>query len=224
MERKFVFSEGEFYHVYNRGVDKRTIFQNDSDYRHFVRSLYLLNNKNPIVIRDVSRGLPYGELFKLDKGENLADVGAYCLMPNHFHLLLKEKESGGISNFLLKMLTSYSSSFNKKYGRTGSLFEGPFGAEHLDSDNYLKYMHAYIHLNPVKLIDHDWKEKGIINMAKTKDFLYNYKYSSYSDYLGINRAEGRILNREAFPEYFFDKKEFEDFVSDWLNIGLPSGR
>lgn len=216
MERKFKFSEGEYYHIYNRGTERRLIFQNESDYRHFVRALYLLNNQEPITIRDVSRGLPYEKIFEFSKGDNLVDIGAYCLMPNHFHLLLKEKSENGISNFMLKLLTSYSSSFNKKYDRTGSLFQGPFRAEHLDTDNYLKYMYAYIHLNPVKLIDANWREKGIKDLGKAKNFLYNYKYSSYLDYLESSRPESSILSKEFFPEYFAEKKEFNDFIQDWL--------
>ncbi|MCX6712096.1 MAG: hypothetical protein NT041_00195, partial [Candidatus Vogelbacteria bacterium] len=97
------------------------------------------------------------------------------------------------------------------------LFQGPFKATHLGDDNYLKYMYSYLHLNPVKIIDQDWKENGIGDIDKAKSFLGNYRYSSYWEYLGLDRPEGRILNKEEFPEYFSDKKEFEDFIGDWLS-------
>jgi len=231
MERKIIFSTDEFYHIYNRGTEKRKIFQDISDYQRFLKLLYLLNNTEAVDVREVSEGLPFGEVFNLPRGDQLIDVGAYCPMPNHFHLLVREKTGKGVSAFMLKLLTGYSMYFNKKYDRTGQLFEGTFKAKHLDDDNYLKYNFAYSHLNPIKLIDSDWKEKGISDLATAKEFLANYKYSSYLDYLGVDRPEGRILNKEAFPEYFQNPKEFEDFIDDWLNYqdleefpkGYPSG-
>ena len=146
-------------------------------------------------------------------------------MPNHFHLLLREKKEGGISMFMEKFLTAYSMYFNKKNGRTGKLFEGVFKAIHVDNDEYLKYLFSYIHLNPVKIIDPLWKESGISDKEKAKQYLGNYPYSSYFDYLGRARGENLILNKEAFPEYFENSKEFEQFIDDWLLLkefqGLP---
>lgn len=137
-------------------------------------------------------------------------------MPNHFHLVLHEKEEGGIAKFILKICTAYSMYFNKKYKHSGSLFQGPYQATHLDTDIYFKYMYAYSHLNPIKLVESSWKEKGVSDLDKTKEFLLDYKYSSYLDYIGVKRPEAKILNKEAFPEYFSEKKDFEDFINDWL--------
>ncbi|HRZ30652.1 MAG TPA: transposase, partial [Candidatus Paceibacterota bacterium] len=198
MNRKFNFSVGEFYHVYNRGVEKRIIFTCDEDYYRFIGLLYLANSEESFSFRDIAKGESSGQsLFDYKRGESLVDIGSYCLMPNHFHLLLKEKKEGGISLFVSKVCTGYSMYFNKKYEHVGTLFQGPFGATYLDSDNYLKYIYSYIHLNPVKLINSDWRETGISNLPKTKDFLANYKYSSYLDYLGISRSEGKILNKKV---------------------------
>jgi putative transposase len=218
MGRKINISIDEFYHGYNRGSEKRTIFTCPADYQRFLNLLYLGNSQEAFSYRDIARGLASGKsIFDYDRGETLVDIGAYCLMSNHFHLLLKESEEGGISKFLLKVCTAYSMYFNKKYEHSGSLFQGPFKAEHLDTDNYLKYMYAYIHLNPVKLIDSKWKEKGINNFVKTEKFLYNYKYSSYLDYLGAERQEKNILSIDSFPEYFREDREFKDFIKDWLD-------
>ena len=115
-----------------------------------------------------------------------------------------------------KILTSYSSYFNKKYRRTGRLFEGTFKAQHVDTDEYLKYLFAYIHLNPVKLIDPHWKENGILDREGAEKYLLRYKYSSYLDYLGQNRIENALLDKESFPEYFEEQGSFELFVQDWL--------
>jgi putative transposase len=218
MERKFSFSIDEFYHIYNRGTDKRIIFKDEKDYQRFINLLYLLNNKDPLEYRLVTKKLNHYEIFNFKRGPRLVSIGAYCLMPNHFHLLIKEETENGISAFMLKILTGYSMYFNKKYKRTGSLFEGPFKATHLDSDDYLKYIYSYIHLNPIKLIDYDWKEKGIRNIAEAKDFLSKYSHSSYWDSLGEGRPERKILNPESFPDYFLAKGSFEDEINDWLEI------
>src|SRR5674476_643636 len=153
MRRKFQFSIGEYYHIYNRGTDKRSIFLESNDYNRFVLILHLCNNKNPVDISNLIReGLSFTELMNIEVEERLVDIGTYCLMPNHFHLLLREQQENGISLFMKKLLTAYSMYFNKKHNRTGGLFEGPFLARHADTDEYLKYLFSYIHLNPIKII------------------------------------------------------------------------
>lgn len=214
MNRKFNFSIEEFYHVYNRGTEKRPIFLDKSDYYRFEKLLYLCNSEKSIVFRDVS----VGGVYEHDRGETIVDVGAYCLMPNHFHLLLREKTETGISIFMQKVLTAYSSYFNKKYGRTGSLFEGVFKATHADTDEYLKYLFSYIHLNPVKIIDPKWKENGITDRKAAKKYLAGYSHSSYLDYMGTKREESRILNKDAFPQYFVEFNDFSQFIDEWLSF------
>lgn len=110
MNRKITFSVDEHYHIYNRGTDKRQIFLDHDDYDRFVKLLYLCNGTESIVFRDI----PIGETYGFDRGETLVDIGAYCLMPNHFHLLLREKNEGGISLFMKKLSTGYSMYFNLK--------------------------------------------------------------------------------------------------------------
>ncbi|MCX6747703.1 MAG: transposase [Candidatus Nomurabacteria bacterium] len=213
--RNFSFSVGEYYHIYNRGTDKRDIFLDNSDRDRFIKLLFVANGTNPFVFRDFPIGLPYVEF---DRGQSIVDIGAYVLMPNHFHILIKETTQNGISIFMNKVLTSYTMYFNKKYKRTGRLFEGVFKGRHADSDEYLKYLFSYIHLNPVKLIDPKWKENGISNKNEAKAYLNSYLYSSYLDYLGSDRREAKILNKNAFPGYFSDLADFESCVDEWLSF------
>ena len=98
------------------------------------------------------------------------------------------------------------------------MFQGVFQAQHADSDNYLKYLFSYIHLNPVKLIQSNWKEDGIEDINRAKKFLNDYKYSSFVDYMGIKREENNILNTLVFPEYFESIKDFENNILDWLEF------
>lgn len=215
MSRSIEFAPGEFYHVYNRGVDKRIIFSDDMDRNRLIALLYLCNSTEPVHISNY-QGSTLMELLSLERGEQFVSIGAYCLMDNHLHILLKEEKEGGVSLFMQKLLTAYTMYFNKKHERTGALFSGKFKAQHIDSDNYLKYLFAYIHLNPVKLIESKWREEGVLNSAKVINFLNSYKYSSYLDFKGVDRQENIILNKEAFPEYFGNIQDFEKEISDWL--------
>ena len=223
MQRKFDFSIGEFYHIYNRGNNKSTIFTTAADYGRFMFLLFVANSRDPVRMDSLVRkcraqGRTLRSVMKeIERGETLVDIGVYCLMPNHFHILIHEKYENGVSLFMQKLLTGYSMYFNKKYERTGSLFEGKFKAEHAGKDEYLKYLFAYIHLNPVKLIEPNWREVGVADMARVKKYLKEYKYSSYVDYLGEDREEKLILNKEAFPGYFEEFKDFEDFIDEWIN-------
>ena len=219
MERKFQFSINEYYHIYNRGVEKRDIFMSGDDYSRFQRMLYIANSTKPVVYKLIQRQ----SLETIDIGDKIVAIGAYCLMPNHFHILVKEVQENGVTDFMEKLSTGYSKYFNKKYERVGALFQGRFKAEHVDSDEYLKYLYSYIHLNPVKLIDSRWKEAGIRDTKKTRAYLENYHTSSYLDYSGTDREEKLILSKNEFPEYFDKPKDFKEYINDWLEFVKNGG-
>ncbi len=213
--RSVTFALGEFYHIYNRGTEKRTIFLNTSDYKRFVQLLYLANSTVSISVRNIERSQV--NLFEYVRKEPIVAIGTWCLMPNHFHILATPLVENGLSKFMKKLTTGYSMYFNKKYDRNGSLFQGNFRAEHADVDEYLKYLYAYIHLNPVKLIDPTWKEKGIKDAQKSYDFCASFPYSSLQDYLGSSRPEKAILNTAPFPEYFQTPDKIKTELFEWLN-------
>lgn len=212
MQRKITFSVGEYYHLYNRGVEKRKIFVWKKDWARFHRLLYAANSTNPIRFRDIENLT----LDSIDRGNPIVGIGAYVLMPNHFHILAREIVEGGISKFMEKLATGYSMYFNKKYERVGPLFQGRFRGEHVDSNEYLKYLYAYIHLNPIKLIEPNWKETGITNEKRAVQYLRQYFYSSYDDYRRVQGAEGGILSKEEFPAYFSKLHDFKLYMRDWL--------
>ena len=222
MSRNISLAPGEFYHLYNRGTEKRDIFSDRADYDRFLSLLYLFNTIDAVHIDTIPK--PRGSTsrnflessLETDRGEDLVDICAYCLMPNHFHLLVQEKKEGGISRFMQKLMTGYTMYFNKRYEHSGGLFQGQFKASHVNEDRYLKYLISYIHLNPVKLIDPLWKENGIKNRHSAENYLRQYGYSSYPDYLGMSRIESKILNKKALPDYFSDTRDFKSDVTDWL--------
>jgi putative transposase len=214
MGRNLVFAEDEYYHIYNRGVEKRKIFLDKNDYKRFIFLLRTANSDIPVHLSNY-KGF---SLLEIPKGDSLVHIGAWCLMPNHLHLLLREKQKDGISLFMKKLLTGYSMYFNTKYNRRGNLFERPFKAKHLDADNYLKYQYVYIHLNPIGIIDSGWKEKNIKDHKKAREFLDSYQYSSFLDYLTEERDEKSILATEFFPEYFESLIDFEEMINEWIDF------
>lgn len=216
--RTKILAENEYYHIYNRGTDKRLIFMDDADKARFIKLLYLGNRGGEArVFMEPIAKMPFSEIIKQFPQENpLTALGAYCLMPNHFHLLARETAPGGISKFMHKFLTAYAMYFNTKYKRTGRLFESTFKASRIIGDNYLRYIFSYIHLNPIKLIDYNWKDEGIKDIEHARDFLSRYPHSSYLDFLGVTRPEQVILARIQFPDYFKDKREFTETIDDWL--------
>ena len=205
--------EGEFYHVYNRGTDKRLMFRDDTDYKRFIKLLYISNSVTRINIRDILR--KNNEPYSYERGVPLVSIGAYCLMPNHFHILLTPCVEGGVSAFMHRLGTGYSMYFNRRYNRTGTLLEGPFKSSWVDSDIYLKYLYAYIHLNPLNL----WKRGDIdveITDEATLEFLKSYPYSSLPDYLGVARPENAIIDPTPFPEFFVTMADQVRELKEWL--------
>ena len=194
--RRIPFVPGEWYHCYSRGIDGRTVFENPRDYERFREALYLSNSKetNP---RGNFQHLSYSETLTLTRQGPIVAIGAYCLMPNHFHLLLQEIEEGGISKFMHRVGTSYTMYFNLKRERIGNLFVKPFRSKHIADDRYLKRVAQYIHLNPVALYEPGWKKGLVKNMNALEKKLHAFPHSSLPDYEGQKRKEEALLDVNA---------------------------
>lgn len=214
MQRQHDFSVGEYYHLYNRGVEKRNIFIDKKDWERFLKLLYVANSDVPFRFTDIKDQT----IDIIERGNPIIAIGAYVLMSNHFHILVKEINQNGLSTFMEKLATSYSMYFNKKYERVGPLFQGRFKSEHINRDEHLKYLYAYIHLNPVKIIEPGWQEIGIKNKERALKFINQYHYSSYEDYCSIKRQENKILTKDQFPKYFSKIHDFKTYVHDWLTL------
>lgn len=226
--RKIPLTEGEFYHIYNRGNSRQQIFFNDEDYHRFIKLLYICNSVKKLNFREdiVEKGI---DVWDIDRDKNIVSIGAWVLMPNHFHIyitlpkdrLLGDFEENNITIFMRKLCTAYSKYINQKYKRTGSLFEGRFKSVHIENDNQAKYLFSYIHLNPIKLIDNKWKENGIKNKKEAENFLKKYRWSSYLDFKGTIRPENKILDEKAFPKYFQNMKDFDSEIEEWFSFLEP---
>jgi putative transposase len=161
------FSNGNYYHIYNRGVEKRNIYMDERDYYRFLETLgFYYKIPTPMKLSDFRRGAIKTK--KIENQTKLVTIFCYCLMPNHFHLLIRQEVDGGLSLFLRKLSDSYTRYFNTKYERVGSLFQGTFKAKLIESDEYLLHLSKYIHRNSFPL--EMWECKI-------------YPYSSYNYYL-----------------------------------------
>ncbi|OGY10653.1 MAG: hypothetical protein A3A58_03650 [Candidatus Blackburnbacteria bacterium RIFCSPLOWO2_01_FULL_41_27] len=166
------------YHIYNRGVDKRTIFIDDQDYRVFLHILKILLSKPELdehPLTEITGFIPVRLRLITDTLYKEIDLIAYCLMPNHFHLFIKQHTINGISKLLSRLTISYVMYFNKKYERQGVLFQGEFKAVLVKDEPYLLHLSRYIHLNPSELTG-----GAPVN---------RYPYSSYANYLGEKNSE-----------------------------------
>lgn len=214
--RKVNFVNGEYYHIYNRGNSKQKVFHDEEDYLRFISLLYISNTSENFNLYDLNR-ISNFNVYELEIKNTIVSIGAYCIMPNHFHILITEKIEGGISKFMQKLSTAYAMYYNKKYNHTGGLFEGKFKSTHMGGDIQMKYLFSYIHLNPVKLIQKDWKENGIRDRKQALEYLEGYGYSSYKDYLKEERVQNKILNSRDFPKYFHTKEKFKKEIIEWLS-------
>ena len=202
--RPVPFITEEYYHLYNRGNSKNVIFHDEQDHSYFINLLKIVNSEQKVKT---------GITKSIDQIERVISIGAYCLMPNHFHILVKQEKDKGVSIFMQKLLTGYVGYYNKKYKRTGSLFEGKFKSKYAGVDTYLKYLFSYIHLNPLKIMDKDWKKVKLHD--KHFSFLLKYPYSSFNEYL-VGSFD--LINKEEFPDYFPSRASFLKEIVSWLKL------
>jgi len=189
---------GSFYHVYNRGVDKKIIYKNDKDRLRFIGGMESFNASK-----------------KAERmSDKFVDVICFCLMPNHFHLLLRCKEPNGITNFMRRLSTGYTMYFNKKYDRQGVLFESNYKFIEIENEDYLLQLSRYIHLNPLSLVEPRWKDEGIGDFKKAFDFLKEYKWSSLPEYLNNNVSTG-IVDRDLLLQTIGGVERYEEFMRAW---------
>jgi len=228
-ERKVKFVPDESYHIYNRGNSKREIFHDGQDKERFLKMLYICNGSKRFKVKDLLK--VDKDIFMFDRGETLVNILCYVLMPNHFHIFLSVKNfdatrtdsnlESNVSVFMKRLTGAYTRYYNYKYNRTGSLFESKFKSEHIGSSNYFKYLFSYIHLNPIKIIQKNWREEGINNFKKTELFLREYMYSSFPEYFNTPRQVGgaeKIVNTKEFLNKIPSDTDLGKEIFDWLKF------
>ncbi len=218
MQRKHVLAPGEWYHIYNRGVNKADIFFDESDYRRFLELLYLANSNERVDIQKLLReGRTFTELLSYPKETEPVSIAAFCLMQNHFHILIKTSSEKGISKFMQKLITGYVMYFNKKHDRTGPLFQGKFRSVHVNNDNHLNYIFSYIHLNPIKINEPLWEKASQAVLQNNILNALEYPYSSIGKYLDKKTSTDQIITKEIIPWKFTSKEDCQKELLSWFN-------
>ncbi len=197
---------GEYYHIFNRGVNKQNVFLERADYLRMLFLILLYQASLPIY--NIGR-----QIKNLEKEESLkalkfdfnnflkkrcVDLCSFILMPNHFHLLVYEQKGNGISSYLQRIEIAYTKYFNTKYNRSGYLFQGPFQSVRIENNNQLLYLSAYIHRNCREI--RDWHNREHL-----------YPWSSYQDMVAKNRWEN-LLKCEIISKQFSSFLEYRNFV------------
>jgi len=205
--RKTALVNNECYHIYNRGTDKRKIFSDEIDVNRFLESLIEFNNKEPI-------GSIYENSFRKKTAEalgrptsKLVEIIAYCLNPNHYHLILKQQTKGGISEFMKRLGGGYTKYFNEKYKRSGVLFQGKFKSVHINSDRQLLYVSAYVNLN-----------NRVHQLGRRTSKLVR---SSWGEYIKENKNE--MCTTDIVLGQFRGPKDYKKFAKETLEI-IQKGR
>lgn len=209
---------GEIYHIIIRAMEGLKLFREDKDYLRMIHDLFEFNDENIVGWQYRQNYGKRSRSIMEVKRKLLVEVMAFCLMPNHVHILVRQIKDGGISKFMRKIGVGYSAYYNKKYKRAGHVFQGRYKIVHISNDNQLKTAFVYIHTNPVAIICPNWKEEGIkikdINIV-IKFLKEEYRWSSYLDYLG-NKNFPSLTIREWLIEEIGGVKELQRLVNDWL--------
>lgn len=207
--RKTALVTGEVYHVFNRGVNKQQIFWDDHDYERAINSMIYYSFAKPRVkYSHLNRLLDHeqSQIWKdlQEKHEILASLIAFVLMPNHYHILIKQTADNGISKFLSNWQNSFSKYINVKHDRIGPLFQGPFKAVRISSNPQLLHVSRYIHLNPFTS-----------SLVKDLHGLEEYMWSSFPEYAGLSQSS--FFEKDLVLAQFKDSESYKLFVFDQAN-------
>lgn len=191
---------GGFYHIYNRGSEKRNIFSQNRDYIRFKKTFYYYQFSGP-KIKFSQFTASQQSIFNPTDNQKLVEILAYCLMPNHFHFLIKQLKDNGISIFMSQLQNSYTKFFNTKYNRVGALLQGVFKSVFVESEEQLIHLSRYIHLNPVV--------SGICEQPE------DYLWSSFNEY----QESGSICTTKIVLDLFPSKEKYSEFTKDQIEYG-----
>lgn len=208
---------GEYYHVFNRGVNHVEIFHDFKDFLRFYQSLYLFNDANyrheggDPVQREVL--LAAHEVLSEDR-EPFVKIIAFCLMSNHFHLFLQQLRDDGISDFMFMISKGYAQYHNLRHSRSGPLFEGRFKATLVDHESYFQHVPRYIHLNVLDGTNLNWREGQVTDWSLAAEKFRAYPWSSHSVYLH-QPQELPVVDTETVHQLFPNPIEYESFLRGW---------
>jgi len=212
----------EMYHVLNRGVDKKNIVKTDDDRMRFVRGLYVFNDRNPSPHPTSQRNVRRTQLQPRDL---LVRLHAWCLMDNHYHLLLSpiDDDLANLSLFMKKLNMGYARFYNEKYQRSGYLWQGKYKKIHITNSAHELYIPYYIHLNPLDKKHINWRQGAITQSQLIPDYLKSYRWSSYQDYNGITNFPSIITKEYLDPVLGSSQQQLAEIDNIISNPELAQG-
>lgn len=214
--RKIQFVNNQYYHICNRGVERRNIFLDEEDFERFIFHIFECNDVRLLTNEPFQKRKEKIIHTGHSVSQLLVDIISWCLMPNHFHLLVKQLAENGIKSLMHRITMTYAKGFNHKYERTGALFQGPFVAKLIDRNEYLRQVIAYILVNPLEMFDKNWKEKGVKNLKEAVRFLKYYKYSGLQELIGKS-VFPLLINQEELQNIVGDTKYIEKLIADFID-------
>ncbi len=235
MQRPESLETGEIYHIYNRGAHKKDLFLDASEKQRFQALMLICNQQQPAHLANLLlkyKGPSFIKLFDEvvpPTEDRLVEMYAYCLMPNHFHFVLRQIKDNGTTKFMKKLCTAYSMFFNAKHQHSGTLFQGRFKSRRVDDEPDLNWLYHYIHLNPLDLLEPNWKVNGLNDKKAAEAYVRSYQWSSLVDHLQPGRPERSILTNDNFATSFdFSDAltviaEHQDYKGPSFIIEVPTG-
>lgn len=202
----------KFYHLRNEGIERRIIFSSKEDFDRFEAYLYLLNAVESQRAANFFVGGREREIFTSARGENLIAIGAYSFLPQEFHILATPLVDNGIGKFMQKLQTAYTMYFNKKYQRSGRLFHSAYRSDMLDSDEHLRRVYGFIHLNPARLFNSLWEDADASEIMLLARRALEYRYSSAGEY---QNGKHIITDATHFPQYIRRAKDAHAIYQMW---------
>lgn len=206
--RGFGFINEGIYHVFNRGVERRPVFTNNKEHQRFIDTIWFYRfpqqlRLSSFLALSASEQEAFQRSLATQEKNKSVTLLAYCLMPNHFHLIVKQNQEKGISAFIANITNSYTKYFNTKHRRPGSLFQGPFKAVRVETDEQLLHLSRYIHINPVV--------SGIIQT----EMLSSYQWSSLPEY--ENRSTFSLCDRTWLTQFYSSTGKYRQFLYDQID-------
>ncbi len=201
----------DFMHLMGRGVEKRDIVMDDSDRLRFIHNLYAFNDSNPVE----NYGLP-ARREERPRRSLLVNIHAFCLMRNHYHLLVSEVIENGISLFMQKLNMGYTKYFNERYERSGALWQGKYRKVSIARDAHFLYIPFYIHLNPLDHVMPEWRDGGVRNAREALKHLAEYRWSSHLDYSGVRNFPS-ITRRDELQELLGTRPVYERTIAEIIS-------
>lgn len=197
----------EIFHLIGRGVDKRDIVLDDKDRIRFIHDLYIFNDSNPTPNFILS-----SRHKTIKKRDLLVDIHSFCLMNNHYHMLVTERIENGISLFMKKLNMGYTKYFNERYTRSGALWQGKYRKVLIERDSHFLYIPFYIHLNPLDYTHPKWRTGGVEKSDEALKSLLDYRWSSHLDYLGLQNFPS-LIHTDFLKSILGDRKNYENKIT-----------